>query len=89
MFDVSTLPLEENIRQTRTAVKTLKAIRPKILVEGEIGDIGSGSEIHDTAHDLRTRLTTPAEARQFVEETEIDLAGGPEGGVCGGRSRSG
>jgi fructose/tagatose bisphosphate aldolase len=49
VFDVSTLPLEENIRQTRTAVETLKTIRPEILVEGEIGDIGSGSEIHDTA----------------------------------------
>src|SRR6202008_1123953 len=57
VFDVSTLPLEENIRQTRTAVETLKAIRPEILVEGEIGDIGSGSEIHDTARDLHTGLT--------------------------------
>ena len=53
VFDVSTLPLEENIRQTRTAVETLKAIRPEILVEGEIGDIGSGSEIHATARDVR------------------------------------
>jgi fructose/tagatose bisphosphate aldolase len=52
VFDVSTLPLEENIRQTRTAAETLKAIRPEILVEGEIGDIGSGSEIHDTVCDL-------------------------------------
>jgi fructose-bisphosphate aldolase class II len=26
VFDVSTLPLEENIRQTRTAVETLKAL---------------------------------------------------------------
>jgi fructose/tagatose bisphosphate aldolase len=49
VFDASALPLEENIRQTRTAVDIIKAIRPEILVEGEIGDIGSGSEIHDTA----------------------------------------
>jgi fructose-bisphosphate aldolase class II len=40
VFDVSTLPLEENIRQTRAAVETLKSIRPEILVEAEIGDIG-------------------------------------------------
>jgi len=33
VFDVSRLPLEENIRQTRTAVETLKAIRSEILVE--------------------------------------------------------
>jgi fructose-bisphosphate aldolase, class II len=83
VFDVSTLPLEENIRQTRTAVETLKAIRPEILVEGEIGDIGSGSEIHDTARDLRKGLTTPAEARQFVEETRIDTLAPAVGNMHG------
>jgi fructose-bisphosphate aldolase, class II len=83
VFDVSTLPLEENIRQTRTAVETLKAIRPEILVEGEIGDIGSGSEIHDTAHDVRTGLTTAVEARQFVEETKIDILAPAVGNMHG------
>ena len=83
VFDVSTLPLEENIRQTRTAVETLKAIRPEILVEGEIGDIGSGSEIHDTARDLHKGLTVPAEARQFVEETRIDTLAPAVGNMHG------
>lgn len=44
VFDASTLPFEENTRQTRAAVEALKAVRSDILVEGEIGDIGSGSE---------------------------------------------
>jgi fructose-bisphosphate aldolase, class II len=83
VFDVSTLPLEENIRQTRTAVEALKAIRPEIIVEGEIGDIGSGSEIHDAARDLRKGLTTPAEARQFVEETRIDTLAPAVGNMHG------
>src|SRR2546426_9830171 len=83
VFNVSTLPLEENIRQTRTAVEALKTIRPEILVEGEIGDIGSGSEIHDTARDLRKGLTTPAEARQFVEETRIDTLAPAVGNMHG------
>ena len=83
VFDVSMLPLEENIRQTRTAVETLKAIRPEILVEGEIGDIGSGSEIHATARDVRKGLTTPAEARQFVEETRIDTLAPAVGNMHG------
>ena len=52
VFDLSVLPFEESVRQTKAAVKALKAIRPEILVEGEIGDIGSGSEIHDAAPDL-------------------------------------
>jgi fructose-bisphosphate aldolase class II len=81
VFDASALPLEENIRQTRTAVDTIKAIRPEILVEGEIGDIGSGSEIHDTARDLR--LTTSVEARQFVEETKIDILAPAVGNMHG------
>jgi fructose-bisphosphate aldolase class II len=40
VFDLSALPFEENVRQTKQAVETLKAINPSMLVEGEIGDIG-------------------------------------------------
>src|SRR5262249_41217589 len=83
VFDVSTLPLEENIRQTRTAVETLKTMRPEILVEGEIGDIGVGSEIHDTARDLRKGLTTPPQAKQFVEETRVDILAPAVGNMHG------
>jgi len=83
VFDVSTLPLEKNIRETKAAVEALKAIRPEILVEGEIGDIGSGSEIHDTAPDLRTGLTTPAEAVQFVKETRVDTLAPAVGNMHG------
>ena len=75
VFDVSTLPFEENVRQTKAAVEALKALRPDILVEGEIGDIGSGSEIHDAAPDLQKGLTTPTEAKQFVDETRVDTIG--------------
>src|SRR5262249_25454494 len=83
VFDLSTLPLEENARQTKAAVETLKAIRPEIVVEGEIGDIGSGSEIHDSARELRQGLTSPAEARQFVEETRIDTLAPAVGNMHG------
>jgi fructose-bisphosphate aldolase, class II len=83
VFDLSTLPLEANIRQTKTAVEILKSIRPEILVEGEIGDIGSGSEIHESAHDLSAGLTTLVEARQFVEETKIDILAPAVGNMHG------
>ena len=72
VFDLSVLSLEKNVRQTKEAVEALKAIRPAILVEGEIGDIGTGSEIHDAAPALPGQLTTPGEAKQFIEETKID-----------------
>jgi fructose-bisphosphate aldolase, class II len=83
VVDLSSLPMEENIRQTRTAVEKLKTIRPEILVEGEIGDIGSGSQIHDTAHNSRTGLTTAVEAKQFVEETKIDILAPAVGNMHG------
>jgi fructose/tagatose bisphosphate aldolase len=64
VFDLSALPLEENVRQTKEAIEVLKSINPAILVEGEIGDIGTGSEIHDAAPDLSRGLTTPEETKQ-------------------------
>ncbi len=83
VFDVSSLPFEENIRQTKSAVEALKAVRPEILVEGEIGDIGSGSEIHDAAPDLQKGLSTPAQAKQFVEETKVDTLAPAVGNMHG------
>ena len=73
VFDLSALPFEQNVRQTKEAVEALKTINSAILVEGEIGDIGTGSEIHEEAPDLSRGLTSPAEARQFVESTGVDI----------------
>ena len=87
VFDLSALPLEENLRQTREAVITLKAIRPSILIEGEIGDIGTGSEIHEAMPDPSKGLTTPEEARRFVETTGADMLA-PAVGNLHGMSRS-
>jgi len=83
VFDVSTLPFEENVRQARAAVESLKSIQPDILVEGEIGDIGSGSEIHEAAPDLKKGLTTPAQAKQFVDETKVDTLAPAVGNMHG------
>jgi len=69
VFDLSALPFEQNVRQTREAIQALKGINPSVLVEGEIGDIGTGSEIQARAPDLSRSLTTPDHARQFVEST--------------------
>lgn len=88
VFDLSALPFDENIRKTKEAVAALKAIHPSMLVEGEIGDIGTGSEIHETMPDPSKKgLTTPEQARQFVEETGIDILA-PAVGSMHGMSRS-
>ena len=83
VFDLSALPFEENVRQTKQAVGVLKAINPDILVEGEVGDIGTGSEIHDVAPDLAKGLTMPAEAKEFVESTGIDVLAPAVGNMHG------
>ena len=82
-FDLSALPFEQNIRQTRDGVQALKATNPAILVEGEIGDIGTGSEIHETAPDLSRGLSSPAEAKEFVEATEVDILAPAVGNMHG------
>jgi fructose-bisphosphate aldolase, class II len=79
--DFSALPFEENLRQTKEAVVTLKSLRPQILVEGEIGDIGSGSQIHDSAP--HRPLTTPDEALRFAQETGIDTLAPAVGNMHG------
>jgi fructose-bisphosphate aldolase, class II len=83
VFDLSALPIEENVRQTKQAVEALKAIHPSMLVEGEIGDIGTGSEIHESAPDLSKGLSTPEEAKQFVESTGVDILAPAVGNMHG------
>jgi ketose-bisphosphate aldolase len=83
VFDLSALPFEENARQTKQAVEALKAINPSMLVEGEIGDIGTGSEIHESSPDLSKGLSTPEEAKQFVESTGVDILAPAVGNMHG------
>ncbi|MGA7791713.1 MAG: class II fructose-bisphosphate aldolase [Candidatus Acidiferrales bacterium] len=83
VFDLSALPFEENVRQTKQALEALKAINPSMLVEGEIGDIGTGSEIHDSSPDLSKGLSTPEQAKQFVENTGVDILAPAVGNMHG------
>jgi fructose-bisphosphate aldolase class II len=87
VFDASELPFDQNVAATRRAVEAAKSIRPEILVEGEIGYIGSGSEIHEHAAQVTPALTTPEEARQFAAETRVDLLS-PAVGTTHGMLRS-
>jgi fructose-bisphosphate aldolase, class II len=83
VFDVSALPFEQNVRQTKEAVEAIKTINPAILIEGEIGDIGTGSEIHEKAPDLLKGLTTPAEAKQYVDSARVDILAPAVGNMHG------
>jgi fructose-bisphosphate aldolase, class II len=86
VFDRSELPFDENILETKRAVKALRAINPSVLIEGEIGEIGTGSEIHEEALQGLT-LTSPEEAKEFASATGIDILA-PAVGNTHGLSRS-
>ena len=83
VIDFSQLRFEDNVARTKEAVRAIKAVNPAILAEGEIGDIGTGSEIHETAQGDPSKLTTPEEARQFVEATGIDILAPAVGNMHG------
>jgi fructose-bisphosphate aldolase class II len=72
-FDRSALSLEQNICETQQAIETLKSINPGIVVEGEIGQIGTGSEIHEESPRESSPLITPEEAKQYIEATGVDV----------------
>lgn len=82
VFDASEKPLEENIALTRRGVEAAKSIAPGILVEGEVGFIGSGSEIHEQ-RSAGIRLTEPEEAKEFIAATKVDLLSPSVGNMHG------
>jgi len=73
VFDCSALPFEENVSKTKQAVTEMKAIHPSIIVEGELGFIGSSSSIHDKIPEGMSPMTTPEQASEFVRRTGVDV----------------
>lgn len=83
IIDASKLPFEENIKLTRATVETLRIINPDVIIEGEIGYIGSGSEIQSSVPEESLRHTTVEEARRFIAETHIDVLAPAVGNMHG------
>jgi fructose-bisphosphate aldolase, class II len=87
VFDASALPFEQNVRNTKQAVEAIKEVNPAVLVEAELGDIGTGSQIHEQSPDLARSLTSAADAKAFVDATGIDILA-PAVGTMHGLLRS-
>ena len=87
IFDGAKLSTEENIKITKQCVEYARNINPNILVEGELGFIGSSSKILDEIpEDINldeNSLTKPEEAKEFVEQTGIDLFAPAVGNIHG------
>ncbi|OHA58245.1 MAG: hypothetical protein A2571_03240 [Candidatus Vogelbacteria bacterium RIFOXYD1_FULL_44_32] len=87
VVDGSKLSLEDNITLTKTAVAYAKSVNPNILVEGEIGYIGTSSklldEIPEEAAISGEALPSPEIAAQFVQATGVDLLAPAVGNLHG------
>src|SRR5271168_5180914 len=83
IFDGSALSFEENIVQTKKAIEAVKSINPAILVEGEIGWIGASSAVMDKVPKGVGVLTTPEEAKHFVDATRVDVLAPAVGNMHG------
>ena len=85
IFDGSHLPMEENIATTRAVVEYAHASGREVLVEGEIGRIGTSSKLLDVPpEDMDKNLTDREEAALFVRESGADMLA-PAVGTMHGR----
>lgn len=97
IIDAVKLPLEENITLTKECVSYAKELgeneNRNILIEAELGFIGQSSKLLDAIPEgvSEATMTTPVDAKYFVEQTGIHLlapsVGNIHGMVKGGNPR--
>lgn len=83
IIDVAGKSYEENVTLTKKCVEYAKNSGKDVLVEAELGYIGSGSSIKETIPEGAGILTNPLEAKKFVEETGIDMLAPSVGSIHG------
>ena len=82
LFDGSELSLEENIKKTKEVVEWVKSVNSNIVVEGEIGYIGSSSKLLDKIPEGVT-VASVEDAVRFVKETGVDMLAPAVGNIHG------
>lgn len=85
IIDKASLSFEENIKETKKAVDYAKEQNPNMLVEAELGYIGTSSAmLEDIPEGVSLEnLTTTEDAKRFVMETGIDLFAPSVGNIHG------
>ena len=87
VVDGAKLPFDENVMMLSAAVKYAKATGGDVLVEGELGYIGSGSEVLQSLPEgaviTEEMMTKPEELKELVEKTGIDLVAPAVGNIHG------
>jgi fructose-bisphosphate aldolase, class II len=77
IFDGAKLSFEENVKITKQCVEYARSCGRDVLVEGELGFIGTSSKILDEIPEGvlldESSLTNPGKAKEFVELTGVDM----------------
>ena len=77
IFDGAKLSFEENVKITKQCVEYARACGRDVLVEGELGFIGTSSKVLDEVPlgvDIsENSLADPEKAKEFVEQTGVDM----------------
>jgi fructose-bisphosphate aldolase class II len=87
VVDGAKLPFEENSHLLSTCVKYARASGREVLIEGELGYIGTSSNVMESLPEgaaiTEEMMTKPEELRRLVEETGIDLVAPAVGNIHG------
>ncbi len=85
IFDGAKLSLEENISITKQSVEYAHSVGREVLVEAELGYIGSSSKLLDEIPDgiSLDNFTTIEDSKNFVDSTGIDLFAPSVGNIHG------
>ena len=87
IFDGAKLSLEENIHTTAQCVDYARRSGKPVLVEAELGYIGSSSKLLDELPEGATvgndAMPTPEDAAKFVQQTGVDLLSPAVGNIHG------
>ena len=85
IFDGAKLSLGDNMQETKKSVEYARSVNPNIVMEGELGYIGSSSKLLEALPEGVNvqALTNPDEALQFVKETGIDCLAPAVGNIHG------
>ncbi len=87
IFDATGLSFEDNIKVTKQCVEYAKSVNPDVVVEAELGFIGSSSKVLEGIPEgvriTEEFLTKPEEAKKFVIETGVDMLAPAVGNIHG------
>jgi fructose-bisphosphate aldolase, class II len=87
IFDGAQLSFEDNVIQAKKCVEYARASGRDVLIEGELGFIGTSSKILDAIPNGAVvgdeAMTKPVDAQRFVQETGVDLLAPAVGNIHG------